>query len=161
MVNGVLLLVDAAEGPLPGTKFVLKKSLDLHLKPIVVINKIDLPSADPRRIKEQIEYSKEQKILRLQAQLDSVGRELEGVRGQLETALRDAEEMSYEEIRRLSLRRLTMAFTTMSRRAIRTTSSISNLKSSTNGFLFLSDRRRMCKKSWRSTAKDPDASPAT
>ena len=41
MVDGVLLLVDAAEGPLPGTKFVLKKSLDLSLKPIVVINKID------------------------------------------------------------------------------------------------------------------------
>ena len=41
MVNGVLLLVDAAEGPLPGTKFVLKKSLELNLRPIVVINKID------------------------------------------------------------------------------------------------------------------------
>ena len=41
MVDGVLLLVDAAEGPLPGTKFVLKKSLDLRLTPIVVINKID------------------------------------------------------------------------------------------------------------------------
>jgi GTP-binding protein len=45
MVDGVLLLVDAAEGPLPGTKFVLKKSLDLHLKPIVVINKIDRKDA--------------------------------------------------------------------------------------------------------------------
>jgi GTP-binding protein len=45
MVNGVLLLVDAAEGPLPGTKFVLKKSLDLHLTPIVVINKIDRKDA--------------------------------------------------------------------------------------------------------------------
>ncbi|MDI6779934.1 MAG: GTP-binding protein, partial [Bacteroidota bacterium] len=41
MVDGVLLLVDAAEGPLPGTKFVLKKSLELNLQPIVVINKID------------------------------------------------------------------------------------------------------------------------
>src|SRR3954462_2428255 len=41
MVDGVLLLVDAAEGPLPQTKFVLKKSLDLGLRPIVVINKID------------------------------------------------------------------------------------------------------------------------
>src|SRR5687768_13655673 len=38
MVDGILLLVDAAEGPLPGTKFVLKKALDLNLKPIVVIN---------------------------------------------------------------------------------------------------------------------------
>ena len=45
MVDGVLLLVDAAEGPLPGTKFVLKKSLDLNLKPIVVINKIDRKDA--------------------------------------------------------------------------------------------------------------------
>ena len=45
MVDGVLLLVDAAEGPLPGTKFVLKKSLDLSLKPIVVINKIDRKDA--------------------------------------------------------------------------------------------------------------------
>lgn len=45
MVNGVLLLVDAAEGPLPQTKFVLKKSLDLGLQPIVVINKIDRKDA--------------------------------------------------------------------------------------------------------------------
>jgi GTP-binding protein len=43
MVDGVLLLVDAAEGPLPQTRFVLKKSLELGLKPIVVINKIDRP----------------------------------------------------------------------------------------------------------------------
>jgi GTP-binding protein len=50
MVNGVLLLVDAAEGPLPGTKFVLKKSLDLHLKPIVVINKIDRKDARPHEV---------------------------------------------------------------------------------------------------------------
>ena len=45
MVDGVLLLVDAAEGPLPGTKFVLKKSLELNLQPIVVINKIDRKDA--------------------------------------------------------------------------------------------------------------------
>ncbi len=45
MVDGVLLLVDAAEGPLPQTKFVLKKSLELGLKPIVVINKIDRKDA--------------------------------------------------------------------------------------------------------------------
>jgi len=50
MVEGVLLLVDAAEGPLPGTKFVLKKSLDLHLKPIVVINKIDRKDARPHEV---------------------------------------------------------------------------------------------------------------
>ena len=47
MVNGVLLIVDAAEGPMPQTRFVLKKSLDLGLKPIVVINKIDRKGADP------------------------------------------------------------------------------------------------------------------
>jgi GTP-binding protein len=50
MVDGVLLLVDAAEGPLPGTKFVLKKSLDLQLKPIVVINKIDRKDARPHEV---------------------------------------------------------------------------------------------------------------
>jgi GTP-binding protein len=50
MVEGVLLLVDAAEGPLPGTKFVLKKSLDLHLTPIVVINKIDRKDARPHEV---------------------------------------------------------------------------------------------------------------
>jgi GTP-binding protein len=50
MVDGVLLLVDAAEGPLPGTKFVLKKSLDLNLKPIVVINKIDRKDARPHEV---------------------------------------------------------------------------------------------------------------
>ena len=45
MVDGVLLLVDAVEGPMPQTKFVLKKSLELHLKPILVINKMDRPNA--------------------------------------------------------------------------------------------------------------------
>ncbi|MCM8813228.1 MAG: translational GTPase TypA [Candidatus Omnitrophica bacterium] len=45
MVDGVLLLVDAFEGPMPQTKFVLKKSLELHLKPILIINKIDRPNA--------------------------------------------------------------------------------------------------------------------
>jgi len=50
MVDGVLLLVDAFEGPMPQTKFVLKKSLELHLKPIVVINKIDRPSARPAEV---------------------------------------------------------------------------------------------------------------
>ena len=54
MVDGVLLLVDAAEGPLPGTRFVLKKALDLNLKPIVVINKIDRKDADPHEILDQV-----------------------------------------------------------------------------------------------------------
>lgn len=47
MVNGVLLLVDAAEGPLPQTRFVLKKSLERGLKAIVIVNKIDRPDAQP------------------------------------------------------------------------------------------------------------------
>ena len=50
MVDGVLLLVDAFEGPMPQTKFVLKKSLELHLKPILVINKIDRPNARPDEV---------------------------------------------------------------------------------------------------------------
>ena len=47
MVDGVLLLVDAAEGPRPQTRFVLKKALELGHKAIVVINKIDRKDADP------------------------------------------------------------------------------------------------------------------
>jgi GTP-binding protein len=54
MVNGVLLLVDAAEGPLPGTKFVLKKSLELNLQPIVVINKIDRKDARPHVVLDEV-----------------------------------------------------------------------------------------------------------
>ncbi|MEK7108250.1 MAG: translational GTPase TypA [Patescibacteria group bacterium] len=50
MVDSVLLLVDAYEGPMPQTKFVLRKSLQLGLKPIVVINKIDKPSARPDEV---------------------------------------------------------------------------------------------------------------
>ena len=47
MVNGVLLLVDAAEGCMPQTRFVLKKALALGKKPLVVLNKIDRPGARP------------------------------------------------------------------------------------------------------------------
>jgi len=54
MVDGVLLLVDAAEGPLPGTKFVLKKSLELNLQPIVVINKIDRKDARAHEVLDEI-----------------------------------------------------------------------------------------------------------
>jgi GTP-binding protein len=54
MVDGVLLLVDASEGPLPQTKFVLKKSLDLGLKPIVVINKIDRKDARPNEVLDEV-----------------------------------------------------------------------------------------------------------
>ncbi|CAA6813624.1 MAG: GTP-binding protein TypA/BipA [uncultured Campylobacterales bacterium] len=54
MVDGVLLLVDAWEGVMPQTKFVVKKALSLGLRPIVVINKIDKPSAEPDRVVDEI-----------------------------------------------------------------------------------------------------------
>ncbi len=54
MVEGFLLLVDAAEGVLPGTRFVLQKALQLHLKPIVVINKIDRKDASIKATEDQI-----------------------------------------------------------------------------------------------------------
>ncbi|WP_086232257.1 translational GTPase TypA [Campylobacter devanensis] len=54
MVDGVLLLVDAQEGVMPQTKFVVKKALSLGLRPIVVINKIDKPAGDPDRVINEI-----------------------------------------------------------------------------------------------------------
>ena len=54
MVDGVLLLVDAFEGPMPQTREVLKKALGLHLKPIVVINKIDRPGCNPNKVVDQV-----------------------------------------------------------------------------------------------------------
>jgi GTP-binding protein len=53
-IDSVLLVVDAQEGPMPQTRFVLKKSLELGLKPIVVINKIDKPAARPEIAQEQV-----------------------------------------------------------------------------------------------------------
>jgi len=53
-IDSVLLVVDAQEGPMPQTRFVLKKSLELGLKPIVIINKIDKPAADPHKAEEQV-----------------------------------------------------------------------------------------------------------
>jgi GTP-binding protein len=53
-IDSVLLVVDAQEGPMPQTRFVLKKSLELGIKPIVVLNKIDKPAADPARAEEQV-----------------------------------------------------------------------------------------------------------
>ncbi|MBU9889586.1 MAG: translational GTPase TypA, partial [Candidatus Omnitrophica bacterium] len=50
MVDGVLLLVDAFDGPMPQTKFVLRKSLELHLKPILVVNKVDRPNCRPHEV---------------------------------------------------------------------------------------------------------------
>ena len=54
MVEGVLLLVDAFEGAMPQTRFVLKKALELNLKPIVVINKIDRPQARPEAVIDEV-----------------------------------------------------------------------------------------------------------
>ena len=54
MVDGVLLLVDAFEGAMPQTREVLKKALSLNLKPIVVINKIDRPGANPEKVVDQV-----------------------------------------------------------------------------------------------------------
>lgn len=54
MADGVLLVVDAQEGPMPQTKFVLQKALDLHLKPVVIINKIDKPAARIPEVESEI-----------------------------------------------------------------------------------------------------------
>jgi GTP-binding protein len=69
MVDGVLLLVDAFEGPMPQTREVLKKSLNLGLKPIVVINKIDRPGADPAKALD--------KVLELFIELDASDEQLD------------------------------------------------------------------------------------
>ena len=55
MADGVLLIVDAQEGPMPQTKFVLGKALDLKLKPVVIINKIDKPAARIEEVKDEVE----------------------------------------------------------------------------------------------------------
>src|SRR5215510_7444568 len=57
MVDGVLLLVDASEGPLPQTRFVLRKALELSLHPIVVINKIDRKDARPKEVLDALPIS--------------------------------------------------------------------------------------------------------
>ncbi len=54
MVDGVLLVVDAFDGPMPQTRFVLRKALDLKRRPIVVINKIDRQGADPLRVHDEV-----------------------------------------------------------------------------------------------------------
>ncbi|HPH16830.1 MAG TPA: GTP-binding protein, partial [Bacteroidales bacterium] len=54
MADGVLLLVDAFEGPMPQTRFVLEKAIELHLKPIVVVNKVDKPNCDPEGANEAV-----------------------------------------------------------------------------------------------------------
>ncbi|MDY6391436.1 MAG: translational GTPase TypA [Bacilli bacterium] len=54
MVDGCLLLVDAFEGTMPQTRFVLKNALENHIKPIVVINKVDRPNADPEKAVDEV-----------------------------------------------------------------------------------------------------------
>ncbi|MGK7313328.1 MAG: translational GTPase TypA [Candidatus Longimicrobiales bacterium M2_2A_002] len=54
MVDGVLLLVDAFEGPMPQTRFVTRKALGLGLRPVVVINKVDRPNADALRVHDEV-----------------------------------------------------------------------------------------------------------
>lgn len=54
MVDSVLLLVDAQEGVMPQTKFVVKKALQLGHRPIVVVNKIDKPAAEPDRVVDEV-----------------------------------------------------------------------------------------------------------
>lgn len=69
MVNGVLLLVDAFEGPMPQTRFVLEKALALNLKTIIVINKTDRPDARSKDAKEE--------VLELLLELDASGNQLD------------------------------------------------------------------------------------
>ena len=54
MVDGIMLLVDASEGPLPQTRFVLRKALERGLPPIVVLNKIDRPDARPQEVLNEV-----------------------------------------------------------------------------------------------------------
>ncbi len=54
MVNGVLLLVDACEGPMPQTRFVTRKALELGLHPVIIINKADRSDADPERVHDEV-----------------------------------------------------------------------------------------------------------
>src|SRR5574344_2194987 len=54
MVDGCLLLVDAFEGTMPQTRFVLKNALENHIKPIVVINKVDRPNANPQKAVDEV-----------------------------------------------------------------------------------------------------------
>ena len=53
MADGCLLIVDAQEGPMPQTRFVLKKSIELGLHPIVIMNKLDKPAANPARVHQE------------------------------------------------------------------------------------------------------------
>ena len=54
MVDGILLLVDAADGPMPQTRYVLSKALERHLPAVVVINKVDRPDARPKEVADEV-----------------------------------------------------------------------------------------------------------
>src|SRR5699024_1266288 len=54
MVDGVILVVDAYEGTMPQTRFVLKKALEQNLKPLVVVNKVDKPAARPAEVVDEV-----------------------------------------------------------------------------------------------------------
>ena len=54
MADGALVLVDAFEGPMPQTKFVLRKAFACHIRPIVVINKVDRPDARPNEVLNEV-----------------------------------------------------------------------------------------------------------
>src|SRR5512141_582953 len=91
MVDGAILLVDASEGPLPQTRFVLKKALDAGLKIIVVVNKIDRKDARPKEVLDEV-YS-------LLIDLDATEEQLEfpllyaiGKKGIVKTSLKDKNE---------------------------------------------------------------------
>jgi len=117
-IDSVLLVVDAQEGPMPQTKFVLKKSLDLGLKPIVVLNKIDKPAARPDIVQEmvyelfldlgandeQLEFTTIYTIARdgiAKADLDDDGKDLTPL---LETILKEVPISSNEEAKNKPLR---------------------------------------------------------
>lgn len=91
MVNGVIVLVDAAEGPLPQTKFVLRKSLDLGYEPIVVINKIDRKDARPDHVLNEI-FDLFVMLNATDAQLDFPVLYAEGINGIVRYELDDTNE---------------------------------------------------------------------
>src|SRR5207244_11704782 len=69
MVDGVLLLVDASEGPLPQTRFVLRQALEAHLPVILVVNKVERPDARSKEVVDEVDE--------LFTDLDAVARQIE------------------------------------------------------------------------------------
>ena len=61
MADGCLLLVDAFEGPMPQTRFVLQKAIEMGLKPIVVVNKVDKPTARVEKVLDEVFLQKHKK----------------------------------------------------------------------------------------------------